>query len=154
MLHSQVVRLLEAYPAIYLACHRRHIRDDERGQVITDSQVRVLTHLHETRPVTLTTLARHLGVGRSAMSIAIAKLVRGGYVRRERAEQDGRAIHLTLTAAGARITEQNTVLDKDLVRELFRRMRPSELDVALNGMELLARHANALVVLRFKGRKQ
>jgi DNA-binding MarR family transcriptional regulator len=51
------------------------------------------------------------------MSIAIAKLVRTGYVRRERAEKDGRAIHLTLTAAGVRITEQNTVLDKDLVRE-------------------------------------
>jgi DNA-binding MarR family transcriptional regulator len=154
MLHSQVVRPLEAYPAIYLACHRRHTRDDELGQVVTDSQVRVLAHLHETRPVTLTTLALHLGVGRSAMSIAIAKLVRGGYVRRERAEKDGRAIHLTLTVAGARITEQNTVLDKDLVRELFRRMRPSELDAALNGMELLARYANALVVLRVKERKR
>ena len=91
MLHSQVDRLLEAYPAIYLACHRRHIRDDEGGQVMTDSQIRILNHLHDTRPVMLTTLARHLGVGRSAMSIAIAKLVRGGYVRRERAEQDRRA---------------------------------------------------------------
>ena len=59
---------------------------------------------------------------------------------------------MTLTTAGVRITEQNKVLDKDLVRELFRRMRPSELDVALNGLELMARHANALVVLRAKGR--
>jgi DNA-binding MarR family transcriptional regulator len=117
MLGQQIVRLLEAYPAIYLACHRRHIRDDERGHVVTDSQASVLAHLHATRPVTLSTIARHLGIGRSAMSIAIAKLVRTGYVRRERAEKDGRAIHLTLTAAGVRITEQNTVLDKDLVRE-------------------------------------
>jgi DNA-binding MarR family transcriptional regulator len=154
MLGPQVVRLLEAYPAIYLACHRRHIRDDERGHVVTDSQARVLAHLHATRPVTLSTIASHLGIGRSAMSIAIAKLVRAGYVRRERAEKDGRAIHLTLTAAGVRITEQNTVLDKDLVRELFRMMRPSELDAALHGIERLAQCANALVALRSKGRKR
>jgi MarR family transcriptional regulator, organic hydroperoxide resistance regulator len=154
MLGQQIVRLLEAYPAIYLACHRRHIRDDERGHVVTDSQASVLAHLHATRPVTLSTIARHLGIGCSAMSIAIAKLVRAGYVRRERAEKDGRAIHLTLTAAGVRITEQNTVLDEDLVRELFRMMRPSELDAALHGMELLAQYANALVALRSKGRKR
>jgi DNA-binding MarR family transcriptional regulator len=88
------------------------------------------------------------------MSIAIAKLVRAGYVRRERAEKDGRVIHLTLTAAGVRITEQNTVLDEDLVRELFRMMRPSELDAALHGMELLAQYADVLVALRSKGRKR
>ena len=49
---------------------------------------------------------------------------------------------------------ERAVLDKELVRELFRMMRPSELDAALQGMELLAQHANALVALRSKGRKR
>ena len=89
----------------------------------------------------LTTLARHLGVGRSAMSIAnIAKLVRGGYVRRERAEQDRRAVHLTLTTAGVRFTEQNKVLDKDLVRELFRADAPERTG---RGAEWLGAHVAA-----------
>jgi hypothetical protein len=48
MVDPQIARLLEAYPAIYLACHRRHIRDDERGHVVTDSQASVLAHLHPT----------------------------------------------------------------------------------------------------------
>jgi MarR family transcriptional regulator, organic hydroperoxide resistance regulator len=151
MLDPDVARLLKSYPAIYLACHRRHIRDDERGRLITDSQVSVLAHLHATRPVTLTTLARHLGIGRSAMSIATSKLVRGGYVRRVRAEKDGRALQLTLTAAGVRITEQNSVLDQTLVRELFQTMRPSELAAALHGVELLAQRANAMLARKPKG---
>jgi hypothetical protein len=29
---------LIAYPAIFLACHRQHVRDDETGKTITEHQ--------------------------------------------------------------------------------------------------------------------
>jgi DNA-binding MarR family transcriptional regulator len=154
MLDPRIARLLAAYPAIYRACHRRHLRDDDRGQIVTDSQSGVLSHLHATRPMTCSVLAGHLGIGRSAMSIAIAKLVRNGYVRRERSKTDGRSNLLTLTAAGVRMNEQQSVLDKDLLRELFRAIPPSEVERALHGIELLARCANALMAQRTRARKR
>ena len=62
---TQSRRLLDAYPAIFLACQRRHSRDDERGRAVTEHQASVLDHLSATEPVTLSKLAEHMGVGRS-----------------------------------------------------------------------------------------
>ena len=35
---SRVRRVLVAYPAIFLACQRQHVRDDETGKTITEHQ--------------------------------------------------------------------------------------------------------------------
>jgi hypothetical protein len=49
MVDSRIRRLLDAYPAIFLACHRQHVREDETGKAITERQASVLDHLHATR---------------------------------------------------------------------------------------------------------
>src|ERR1035438_8017310 len=102
MLDSRIGRLLDAYPAIYLACHRRHLREDEAGSAITEHQASVLQHLHATRPTTLPRLAEHMGVGRSTMSITVARLTRAGYVASSRDKRDARCVSLTLRPAGVR----------------------------------------------------
>ena len=80
MFESNVERLLAAYPAIYLACHRDHVRADDAGNPLTEKQASVLDHLDATRTTTLSKLAEHMGVGRSSMSTTVARLVRAGYV--------------------------------------------------------------------------
>jgi DNA-binding MarR family transcriptional regulator len=152
MLDTRIRRLFDAYPAIFLACHRQHVHEDESGRLITEHQASVLDHLNATRATTLSKLAEHMGVGRSAMSITVAKLVRNGYIARRRFKEDGRCIHLTLTAAGARIKEQNTVLDPDMVRAMLRLMKPDEAESGLRGMELLAKYANVLLRQRKRAR--
>ena len=74
----------------------------------------------------------------------MARLVRRGYIARGRDKRDGRCINLTLTT-GVRVKEQNTVLDAELVMEMFRLMRSQELETALQGIELLAKYANFLL---------
>jgi DNA-binding MarR family transcriptional regulator len=111
MFDSRIKRLLDAYPAIFLACHRQHVREDEAGKAITEHQASVLNHLHATRPTTLSKLAEHMGISRSTMSITVARLVRGGYITRDRDKNDARCVGLTLTLTGVRVKEQNTVLD-------------------------------------------
>ncbi len=147
----RIRRLLDAYPAIFLACHRRHVRDDETGKVITAHQASVLDHLHATRPTKPSKLAEHLGVSRSTMSITIGRLVRGGYIRTTRDKNDARCLGLTLTAAGSRVQEQNTVLDPELVKKMFRSMPAAELETALQGIEHLAKHARILLRNRKRG---
>jgi MarR family transcriptional regulator, organic hydroperoxide resistance regulator len=144
MFDAQIRRLFDAYPAIYLACHRRHIREEESGSVVTAHQASVLDHLDTQRVTTLSKLAAHLGIGRSAMSIQVNRLVRRGYVRREAVPGDGRKVGLTLTEAGNRIKKENTVLDPALVRGMFALMHESELEKALEGIERLAKYATIL----------
>jgi len=152
MLDSRIRRLLEAYPAIFLACHRQHVREDEAGNAVTEHQASVLDHLHAMRPTTLSKLAEHMGVSRSTMSITVARLVRGGYITRDRDKNDARRVALTLTLVGARIKEQNTVLEPELMREMFRLMPAGELETALQGIEYLAKYARILLRQRKRGR--
>jgi DNA-binding MarR family transcriptional regulator len=141
MFDAQVRRLSVAYPAIYLACHRRHIRDDESGALVTAHQATVLDHLDIQKLTTISNLAEHLGIGRSAMSIQVNQLVRRGYVRRRAVPGDRRRVGLTLTGAGNRIKKQNTVLDPDLIGVMFASMPELELELALQGIEQLAKYA-------------
>jgi len=154
MLDSRIRRLLDAYPAIFLACHRRHLREDESGKTITEHQASVLDHLHPAQATTLSKLAEHMGVGRSTMSITVRRLVKRGYIGQRRDRNDARAVGLTLTRAGARIREQNTLLDPELVQEMFSLMSPATLEAGLEGLESLARYANALLRRRSRERKR
>jgi MarR family transcriptional regulator, organic hydroperoxide resistance regulator len=154
MLDPRIKRLLDAYPAIFLACHRRHVREDEAGRTLTEHQASVLNHLHATRPTTLSKLAEHMGVGRSTMSITVARLVRGGYIISSRDKNDARRVGLTLTPIGVRVKEQNTVLDPELVRGMFRSMPAGELESALRGIECMAKYARIMLRERKRGRDE
>ena len=154
MLDSRVKRLLEAYPAIFLACHRQHVREDETGRAVSEHQASVLDHLHATKAITLSKLAEHMGVSRSTMSITVSRLVRGGYIVRRRDKNDARCVGLTLTASGVRVKEQNTVLDPESLKKMFRMMPAAEVEPALQGLECLARYARILLRRRKRERDQ
>jgi len=137
-LGQQVRMLLDLYPWVFMACHTRHIRDPRTKRVISERQASILDHLDERAPTTLGGLARHMGVTASTMSLAIERLVQGGYVSRRKDRADARRVGLTLTAAGARVREANQVLDPDRVRALLQRLEPAERDRAIRGLEVLA----------------
>jgi DNA-binding MarR family transcriptional regulator len=128
------------------------VREDDAGKAITEHQASVLDHLHATRPTTLSKLAEHMGVGRSTMSITVARLVRGGYIASSRGKSDARCVGLTLTPTGARVKEQNTVLERELVRAMFALMPARESETALRGIECMARYAGIMLRQRKRGR--
>jgi DNA-binding MarR family transcriptional regulator len=143
-----VEEVLRLYPKIFLACHTRHVRDSVTGQQLSDHQASILDHLDEVEPTSLMELARHLGVTASTMSLTIDRLVRAGYVSRQRAAQDGRVVALRLTEAGLRIRREKSVLDPTLVRSMLARLTADELEQALRGLEILARASAQLMESR------
>jgi DNA-binding MarR family transcriptional regulator len=143
---------MAAYPAIYLACHREHTRSDARGNALTENQASVLNHLDATRPTTLTKLAEHMGVGRSTMSTTLARLVRNGYIVRRQSRTDRRSAQLTLSPAGKKIQQENTVLNPLLLRQLLKILKPEEAELAVAGLERLAQAAAILLKRRKRER--
>ena len=152
MYETQIRRLLDAYPAIFLAAHRQHVRSDARGRTVSETQASVLDHLDEKRRATLSKLAEHMGVGLSAMSIMVSRLVRGGYIVRARDAKDGRCVALKLTRHGARVKEQNAVLEHELLKSMFRMMPAAELESGLKGVETFAKYARILLRRRKRAR--
>ena len=136
------------YSQIYFACHTRHVHDPATGTRVSARQASILSHLDSVEPTPVSVLATHMGVTVSTMSIAIDRLVRQGYVARERAETDGRVRHVTLTAAGERLRAAQKVLEPELVRAMLARLSPSDRRDALRGLELLGAAAREQVKTR------
>ena len=139
---SDAVRqVMELYPRIYFACHRRHVRDPKSGRVLSAHQGSILDHLDEREPLMLHELARHMGVTPSTMSLQIEQLVRKGYVVRERDKRDARRLKLRLSGDGARVREANSVLDTERVASMLMRLSDEERNAGLAGLGLLAKAA-------------
>jgi MarR family transcriptional regulator, organic hydroperoxide resistance regulator len=133
-----VRRLLEAYPKIFFACHVRHVRDPEANKELSAHQASILDHLDDVEPTSLMTLAGHMGVTTSTMSLTIDRLARGGYVVREKDPADGRKVCLRLTPAGVRIKSMQKVLDPDAVEAMLAGLSAEDREAGLLGLEILA----------------
>jgi DNA-binding MarR family transcriptional regulator len=130
--------VLDAYPRIYFACHTRHVRDPATGEDVSAHQASILDHLDEVDTMSMTDLAGHMGVTVATMSLAIDRLQRKGYTRRDRDPQDGRRVLLRATPAGIRLREAKSVLDPVRVEQVLARLSPADRAAALNGLQLLA----------------
>lgn len=138
MAKNAVRQLMELYPRIYFACHTRHVRDPQTRRLLSAHQASILDHLDEHEPLALLDLARHMGVTPSTMSLNIERLVRRGYVSRERAAEDGRRLKLRITPAGLRLREAKSVLDPERVRALLARLTSEQREAGIHGLALLA----------------
>lgn len=145
MTEHAVRRLLEAYPKIFFACHMRHVRDPETSKELSAHQASILDHLDDVEATNLMTLAKHMGVTASTMSLTIDRLVRSGHVLRERDPSDGRRVHLRLTAAGLRIKSMQKVLDPESVRGMLAGLSREDREAGLRGLEILATAAEAQI---------
>jgi MarR family transcriptional regulator, organic hydroperoxide resistance regulator len=144
-MQPDVETVLDCYPRIYFACHRRHVRDEQTNAVLSAHQASVLDHLDDVEGMSLLELAKHIGVTASTMSVTVDRLERGGYVTRGRSAEDKRRIDLRLTASGVRIKRQQKVLEPELVAAMLARLDPSRRRQALRGLELLAEAAVEMI---------
>lgn len=148
MIAAQISTLMQCYPKIYFACHTRHVQDEETNQRLSAHQASLLDHLDEVDPTSMLTLAGHMGVTASTMSLTIDRVVRAGYVTRERDTIDARKVALRLTKDGARVKERKSVLDRELVAAMLGRMKSRDRAVGLAGLEMLAKAAAEFVESR------
>src|SRR5580658_8438247 len=139
---------MQCYPKIYFACHTRHVQDEETNQRLSAHQASLLDHLDEVEPTTMLTLAGHMGVTASTMSLTVDRLVRAGYVTRDRDTSDARKVALRLTKDGARLKERKSVLDRELVAAMLGRMKSRDRAAALAGLEMLAQAAKNFIESR------
>jgi MarR family transcriptional regulator, organic hydroperoxide resistance regulator len=140
-LRPDVAQVFRDYPRIYLACHRKHVRDPETGTPVSANQVGIMDHLDTATPTMLSDLAAHMGVTPATMSIAVGRLVDLGFVTRVLDPVDRRKVQLRLTEAGARVCAANSVLEPTLVEEMLDQLAERDRKAALRGLELLAKGA-------------
>ncbi len=89
-------------------------------------------------------LAGQLGVGPSAVTPLVDRLVEHGFVRREEDRADRRITRLLLTDAGLHVLERMTAGRRERMTDLLRHLDADELAVVHEAFELLNRAADRL----------
>ena len=83
-------KVIDLVPRIFQACRRLDAIAPTTGRALSPQQAHVLDQLDAEVPTSLQALASRMGVTAPTMSVAITRLVREGYVRRNRDSVDGR----------------------------------------------------------------
>ena len=135
---SAVQKVVDLVPRILYACRRLDARTLSTGRSLSPQQALILDQLDAEVPTSLQALAAQMNVTAPTMSVAIGRLVREGYVRRDRDEIDGRRLDLTLSAAGVRVRKSTSSLDPRRVASLLGRLSAADRAAALRGLTALA----------------
>ncbi|NEA35825.1 MarR family transcriptional regulator [Streptomyces sp. SID13031] len=89
------------------------------------TQLRVLAILRDREPK-MAELAAHLGLDRSSVSGLIDRAVKRDLVRRTASTDDARAVHVSLTPAGQRLTATLTAEIADLLTPLTTKLAATD----------------------------
>jgi DNA-binding MarR family transcriptional regulator len=138
---SAVQKVVDLVPRILYACRRLDARALSTGRSLSPQQALILDQLDAEVPTSLQALAAQMSVTAPTMSVAIGRLVREGYVRRNRDSIDGRRLDLTLSPAGVRVRKVTSSLDPRRVAALLGRLSATDRSAALRGLTALGEAA-------------
>jgi len=96
-------------------------------QALTHPQFFMLKRL-ESGPATVSEAAEYLGVSLSAVTSMADRLVKTGYVARNRSESDRRHVWLELTVAGRKALEESVKMRREVIYGLLGRLPEEDLE--------------------------
>jgi DNA-binding MarR family transcriptional regulator len=117
---------------------------DFLGVDVTMSQAKCL-YIVSVRPgVGMSAMAEQLGVGPSAISGLVDRLVEHGYLERHEDPADRRQQQLSLTLAGAGVVDHIRELNAEHMRTLLQGLDSTELEALRTGIAALDRQARLI----------
>jgi DNA-binding MarR family transcriptional regulator len=112
-------------PLITKEITHRHQNELYRG-TITMPQFIILSYLEKQGPTRMTDLAIYMSVSTAAMTGAVSRLVRFGYVRREADPKDRRIIKVRLTAKGEAVVRRVHLERRQSIIDVFGKISEME----------------------------
>ncbi len=109
--------------------HQLHVAlfaDMTRAFTITPVQFSLLTAIAARGGADQTRLAAEVALDRSTAAATLARMEARGWITRRRDAADGRAMHCTLTAAGAATLAEVEPLAREAHRRTLERLAPAE----------------------------
>jgi DNA-binding MarR family transcriptional regulator len=113
----------------------------ESSADLTGPQFYILSLLSKKGTCSVTELADQMGVKPSAITAMVDRLLKHGFVLRDRDEHDRRVVTIRMTEQGADILQQAQRKRKEIVQRYLRHLAPDELDTFVRIFEKLARIA-------------
>ncbi|WP_102027800.1 MarR family winged helix-turn-helix transcriptional regulator [Salirhabdus sp. Marseille-P4669] len=122
----------ESFTDIYFYLHAAH------EEPISHQNVRILQLVQKKQFVMIRDIAEHLSISHNTASEHVKKLVRKGWLKKDRDEQDQRKVYLQLTDSGLTMLKKNTELDEDKLRVALFKLSEEERNKVLEAFQLLS----------------
>jgi DNA-binding MarR family transcriptional regulator len=104
---------------------------------LTLEQFQTLRAVRASDQLTIGSLSGVLRVDLSTMSRNVTVLERNGYLLRSRSSEDGRIVHVGITAKGNRALETLNCDERDILKDVYERMPPAERPKVVKALEVL-----------------
>jgi DNA-binding MarR family transcriptional regulator len=106
---------------------------------LTINEMHLIEHVGKSKNdgKTISNLAQSLNITLPSVTVAINKLVKKGYVKKEKSSADGRLVYVILTDKGLRIDRIHQYFHVKMVKDISKEMTEEEKEVLIHGMEKL-----------------
>ena len=110
---------------------------DLSGGKLTLSEMHMLESIGKRsgQSVTLTDVAQDLEITPPSVTAMAKRLERKGYITKDRSNEDGRRVHVVLTAAGRQAEIAHRYFRRKIIRELTAELNTDEKAAILTGLE-------------------
>ena len=120
---------------IYYYLHPTH------EQAISHQSVRILQMIQKEEGVTVSFVSEALRISHNTASEHIKKLVKNGWIIKNRSEQDQRKVYLELTSEGIAVLKENTELDELKLQKALNKLKEDEKTQVIQAFRLLSEAA-------------
>ena len=106
----------------------------EQFKDITNNDMHVIAAIGIGTPKNMSAIAKQLRVTTGTLTISMNSLVKKGYVKRERSEQDRRVVYIMLTAKGKLAYRQHESFHKKMTEALIWHLSPEETELLVKAL--------------------
>ncbi|HMN13293.1 MAG TPA: MarR family winged helix-turn-helix transcriptional regulator [Bellilinea sp.] len=110
---------------------------------ISHNTIRVLQLLDKRPCIGIGEVAKYFEISHNTASENIKRLVKKGYIAKEKNFADERKVELKLTAAGKKVLRVNTMLDEDKLRVIFDKMESERQQKIVDGFRIFSEECEA-----------
>ncbi|MEK5174402.1 MarR family transcriptional regulator [Heyndrickxia sp. FSL W8-0496] len=105
---------------------------------ISHQSIRILQMVQKKKNIMIRDIANELMISHNTASEHVKKLVRNGWLYKERSENDQRKVFLHLTDIGSSIVKKHTELDDNKLRIVLSKLTATERAKVIEGFKLLS----------------
>ncbi|MFC0562202.1 MarR family winged helix-turn-helix transcriptional regulator [Halalkalibacter alkalisediminis] len=108
---------------------------------ISHQAIRLLQHIEKKQETTIGDLATYIGVTHNTASEHIKRLIKKGFVSKERSIEDERKVFVILTKEGNEVLYRHTRLDNEKLKSVLENLDASEIELIEKAFALLSHEA-------------
>ena len=115
----------------------------EEYKEITMNDMHVMEHIGIEKGKPMSILAKELGITVGSLTIAINGLVKKGYVRRVRSEEDRRVVLVSLTVKGQGAYYHHQKFHENMLEAIYRELTTEQIELLIKTLETIQGFMNS-----------